>query len=267
MWMWIVGAILIVVGIILFAIRTSHAKKLAQVLAVQTSTCAEAAERCTSASQMGATWSGDQIEIKGVVEPRESLTAELSGRECACYRCEVVREWEEERTETDSEGKRRRRTHRGTDTVSKNEVLNPFLVRDDTGTILVDPQGAKIDWVKSVEKYERGDPEGGTLRLGGFSLNIGGLTLGGGRRTVGYRYKEWILPPQQAVYILGGPSAQAGEPCIGRPTAKGSKFLISVKSEEELIRGARTAILWLTVASVLTALGGIVLVAMGLAKK
>jgi len=267
MWMWIVGAILIVVGIILFAVRASHAKKLAQVLNVVTSTCAAVAEQCRRMADVGGAWEGEQVEVKGIAEPRETLQAELSGRDCVCYKCQVIREWEEQRTETDSEGRRKRRTHRGTDTVSQNEVLNPFFVRDDTGALLVDPQGAKIDWVKSIEKFDRGEAEGGTLSLGGFSLNIGGLNLGGGRRTIGYRYKEWILPPQQALYILGGVGNTAGEPCVQRPADKANKFLISVKSEEELVKGARTAILWLTLASVLTALGGIILVAMGLMKK
>jgi len=267
MWMWIVGAILLVVAVVLFAVRTSQANKLAQVLAVQTSSCDEAAERCLAAAQAGLTWSGYQIEIKGACQPRETLQAELSGRDCACYKCQVVREWEEERDETDSEGNRRRRTQRGSDTVSQNEILNPFFVQDDSGSILVDPQGASIDWVKSVEKFDRGDPDGGVLSLGGFSLNLGGMRLGGGRRTIGYRYKEWILPLQQQLYVLGGPGMNGSEPCIQKPTGREGKYLISVKTEDQLVQGARTAVRWLTLFSALAAIGGVVLLSMWMAGK
>lgn len=258
MWMWIVGAALIVVAGVLFFLRQSQVAKLEQVTATETSSCKEVAALCQGAGE------GSPVEVKGTIEPQETLQAELSGNDCVCFRSKVERKWEEERWETDSDGNRRRRTHRGTDTVSQNEVLQPFYVRDETGQVVVDPEGADIDWVESVDRFERGEPEGGTLSLGGFRLNLGGVRLGGGRRTIGYRCREWILPPQRQVYILGGARPVGDEPGVGEPGQQGTKFLVSTKSEEEIVRGARRAILWFTVGAILCAGAGAVLLVMGL---
>jgi hypothetical protein len=258
MWMWIVGAALIVVAGVLFFLRQSQAAKLEQVTATETSTCKEVADLCEAVGE------GTPVEVKGSIEPKETLQAELSGNDCVCFRSEVERKWEKERWETDTNGNRRLRTRRGTDTVSQNEVLQPFYVRDETGRVLVDPEGADIDWVESVDRFERGEPEGGTLSLGGFQLNLGGVRLGSGRRTIGYRFLEWILPPHRAVYLLGGARLVGGEAGVAQPGQRGEKFLISIKSEEEIVAGTRRAILWLTVGAIACAGAGAVLLAMGL---
>jgi len=194
------------------------------------------------------------------------LKADLSDRKCVCFKTEVLREYEEERWETDSKGNRQRRTHRGSETVSSNEVVHPFWVRDPTGAVLVDPQGADIDWEKSVEKFKRGEPDGATLTLGSFSINIGGVALSGGRRTIGYRYKEWLLPADRSVYVLGALTLCDGGPCISKPGEKGQKFILSTKSEEEIVKHAGRAIFWLTVCCGVAFLAGIVLVVVGLTK-
>ena len=267
MWMWIVGLVLVGVAAVLFFLRRSQAAKLAQMIATETSTCADAAKACRSAEGMsGVPGGGAQVEIKGVIEPREVLKAELSGQDCACYRAVVEREWEEKRWRTDSQGHRRHETHRGKDVMSRNERLDPFLVRDDTGKVLVDPQGAHIDWVESVNRFDRGEPEGGTLSLGGFSLNLGSLALGGGRRTIGYRYREWLLPPDHPVYVLGEAGQSGNDPCIAKPSERGMKFVVSVKSEEEIVAGARRTVFWLSIASAICGLAGIVLIILGLTR-
>lgn len=265
MWMWIVGAILLVIAVVLYFARRSQAGKLGQVMATETSSCADAADLCRGTEGVSAVPAGAQVEVKGTIEPREVLTAEMSGRECVCYKTRVERQWEEERWETDSEGRRQRKTRRGRDVMSQNEVLNPFHVCDETGKVLVDPQGADVDWVQSADKFERGDPQGGTLSLGGFTLSIGGLGTGG-RRTLGYHYHEWVLPLQQSVYVLGGPAMSGGEPCIGDPGESGSRFIVSVKSEEEIVKSASRQVFWLTAAAGVCALAGVALIVAWLVK-
>ena len=262
--MWIAGIILILVGLIPFFVRRSRVSKLAQVLSAQTSTCAQAADACRSAGAYGtADWMSRQVEVKGVIEPRELLRGELSERECVCCKSLVEREWEEHRWRTDPQGHRRRTTHRGRQVMSQSERLAPFFVSDGTGRVLVNPEGAEIDWVESVNRFERGDPDGGTLSFGGFTLGLGGL-LGGGRRTIGYRYREWILTPGQQAYVLGGAGLSGQEPCIKGPSGKGQKFIVSLKSEEEIIAAARRAITWLTVAFCTCWVAGLALIVAGL---
>jgi len=267
MWMWITGSILIVVGIMLLFARRSQSRKLADVLATETSSCARVADMCKSMAGASGL-SGQQVEIKGFIEPREVLTSELGGQECVCYRSKVEREYEEKRWETDSQGRRRRRTRRGSETVSDNKRLQPFFVRDDTGQVLVDPGGASLDWVESLNRFQRGEAQGGVLSLGGFSLNLGGLNLmRSGRRTLGYRYREWILAPRHAIYVLGEAANVAGEPCVQRQSEGGGRFIVSVKSEEQIIAGAEKAILWLSVGAGASLIAALTLLILWLVRK
>ena len=265
--MWIAGIVLIAVGVVLFFVRQSQLGKLTQVLAAERISCEATARLCRELGEAMGGPTGPQVELKGTIEPRQPLRAELSGRDCVCCRTRVVREWEEERWETDSEGHSRRKTERGTDTMSQNERREPFFVRDESGRILVDPQDAEIDWVESLDKFEPGEAQGGVLSFGGFTLSLGGLAAPGARRTLGYRYNEWILPPQHPVYVLGGAALRGGEPCIARPAEKGRRYLISVKSEEAILAGARRAALWLAVAMGVCWAAGLALILAGLLRR
>ena len=59
----------------------------------------------------------------------------------------------------------------------------------------------------------------------------------------------------------------AGEACIKRPTEKGRRFIVSAKSEEELIRGMRSGALWLTIGACVFAIAGLVTLVMALVRK
>lgn len=267
MWMWIAGLVLIAVGVVLFVLRRRQAAKLEQVRATETSTCAQAAELCRSTEgHIGAERAGAAVELKGEIEPRQALEAEISGRECVAYMTRVERRWEEERWETDSEGRRRRRTRRGRDVVAEDERREPFFVRDQTGRVLVDPQDADIEYVETVDHFERGEPEGASLQIGGFRLDLGSIRLGGGRRTIGYEVHEWALPAGERVYVLGGARLAGEEPCIASPSDPSQRFLVSTKSEAEIVRGTRRAVFWLTVGAGVCWAAGLALVAAGLAR-
>ena len=260
----ILGGILIVLGIVLFFMRRSSMQQLAQVLATHTSTCAEAAKECREMAVQGPLKDiPRQLEVKGLTEGEDFLRGEISGRACVCYRCRVEREWKERVWRTGAKGRRYRQTRRGTDIVWENERLAPFHITDDSGRVMVDPDGADLDWVESVNDFRRGDSTDGALSIGGFAVNVA-VGVVGGRQTVGYRYREWILPTGEEVYILGSTVVCDEMPCIGKSDEGGQPFIISRKSEEQLVDRTRSAIRWFTIGmGFCWALGG-VLVAMGI---
>jgi len=257
------GIVLLVAAVVFFLIRQSQATKLAQVMSAETLTCAGVERFCKDMGEPVGPSAGPQIGVKGTIEPKTALKAELSAQDCVCFKTQVERQWEEERWEDDPNEKsgRRLKTHTGTETVANNERLEPFYVRDTSGRVLVDPQGADIDWVKSVDRFEKGEPQAGAFMLGGVSIQIGGVQLGGTqRKTLGYRYHEWVLPAGRSVYVLGGATLRSGEPCLQRPAEPGRRFLVSTKSEEQIIASARTAILWLGILAGVCGAAGIALI-------
>lgn len=176
-------------------------------------------------------------ELKGTVECDQPLRSEMSGTSCAWYRSTVTREYEETYTERDSDGRSRTATRRGSETVSSNERRVPFFVRDPSGRMEVDPEGAALDGERVVSRFEQGE-RGTSISFGGFTVSLGGI--GQGRRTVGYKLEEWVLALGKTVYVLGEARDDGGRLRVAKPGKKGGRFIISLKTEEQLLKSAKT---------------------------
>lgn len=205
----------------------------------------------STAAETSSLISGEMVELKGTVRCDTPLTGELSQRQCVYYASEVVREYEERRQNSKGEWE----THRRSETVASNKQMTPFMVEDATGRVTVRPDGAEIDAQKVVDRFEQPNQAmGPSISFGGIALNLGG---GGG--TVGYRYRESIIPVDAPVYILGV-FQESGE--VGRPPegSKQSRFVISHRSEEELRRSWRSSARWLAGGAIATFVVGAILV-------
>ena len=102
------------------------------------------------------------VEIKGTAESAEPFTSYLAAVTCVHYGWEVDEAWSRTATETytDSKGETKTRQIResGWTTVARVGESKPFYLRDETGVILVRPEGASIDSATFFsEKVGRGD--------------------------------------------------------------------------------------------------------------
>lgn len=133
----------------------------------------------------------------------------------------MIREYYEEDHGDNDVGSNRR-----SETIASNEQFAPFVVEDGSGAVGVRGEGAEVDALEVVNRFER-DTGGGGITIGGVTIN-----LGGGERTIGYRYVEGILPVDEPVYVLGAvqEDRQLGVPAEGEE----KRFLISYRSEEQL---------------------------------
>lgn len=239
--MVLLGLILLALaGACFFGYRNAQGK-LGEILLTQTSDIKDIAERAEAVAEaLGSGYSSDYTEIKGTMEAPETLTSSLGQRECVYYHATVSREWEEEEWYTDSEGKQRRRMRKGSDLLSSETQYVPFYVNDGTGRLRVDPANSDIDLETSVSRFE---PEhnlrfrGNQLSLGHFSVQVSPslLRVSSGRRTLGYRFQESIFTPGGSLYLLGTVEDTGGTLTLVRPKEKGQRFIISHKTEEELV--------------------------------
>ncbi len=238
-------------AVLFFFLGRGQGRKAYQMQTTETSSAADLARLASDiAREIGGGSFAQTAELKGTIECDEPLAAEMSGAECVWYRSTVTREYEESFTERDADGKTRSGTRRGSETVSSNERRVPFRVRDATGACEVDPEGASMDGERVLSRFEPGD-RGSSLSFGGFTVRLGGV--GAGRRTIGYRLEEWAVPTGRAAYVLGEARDDGGRLRVGKPTAKGGRFLVSLKSEEELVRAAKSGSTVLTVLAGLSA--------------
>jgi hypothetical protein len=263
MW-YVIGAVLIAVGIGLVIFYKMQGDKLFLLKVTETSKVSDIVQEEKDVTDgMGEKGSFAKFtEVKGKAVCQNPLASELANAKCVYYSMSITRKWEEEYWDTDSEGHRQRRTRQGSDTVASNVRHVPFFVKDDTGEIKVNPEGAEFVAEKVYSNFQPGDISGGSISIGSFRLSLSGLNLGSGRRTLGYNYEEIAIPVDSDLYILGEAADAGGLLQIRKPTEKGKKFMISTKSEEELqrsIQGGMTATL---IGSIVCAVGGIALIAL-----
>ena len=148
-----------------------------------------------------------KVELKGRGQALgQPIKTPFSAAPCLWYRFTV----EVEKPETDSQG----RVSMRWSTVDSGESSAPFQLDDGTGCVMVVPEGAEIDAPETYCNTE------------------GAMVAGRIRRT------EWSLDIGSALYALGVLRAgREGEtPYLGQGRS-GEPFLISFRSEAELLKG------------------------------
>ncbi|MFC1849618.1 E3 ubiquitin ligase family protein [candidate division CSSED10-310 bacterium] len=266
--MIIIGIILLLIAGGLFWGRMSTLKKLGDITITETSQIGTLVNTSKAvAEEIGSGSFAEYAEIKGVAKTEQPLTAQFSGRECVYFRSQVIREWEEEEIERDSEtGEERRHWERRSEVMSDNVSDPDFWIEDETGKINVHPKGAKIESIQVLDDFEQQDSgkisiDGGKLSWGNFSFSIGDSFSG--RNILGYRFKEWIIPIDQRMYALGEASDSGGTLSLQKPKEK-KTFLISTRSEEELTQAAEKSTALFTYGSIGCAVVGLILILVGI---
>jgi hypothetical protein len=177
---------------------------------------------------------GTPVEVKGFLRCEEPLKSEMAGQECAYFLSQVVREYYVTTRDSDGDSHRSRRS----EVMASNEQFASFAIEDDSGVVGIRGEGAEVDALEVMNRFENETGGEGTFTLGGLTVQ-----LGGGSRTIGYRYVESVLPLDAPVYVLGTVREDGH---IGAPSDEegGKRFLISHRSEEQLERKyKRTALL------------------------
>ena len=257
--LYIVSGIAAAGAIALFFVSRSLGAKILAIAGTETSSASALAELAASVAQeIGKGSFSQTVELKGRGAALEPLKADFSGTEAVWYECTVTREWEEEYWETDKDGNRQRRTRRGSEVVSTNRREPVFELDDGSGRIRVDPRGAKIEPEQTWSSFDASG--GSSIGVGSFVFQVAAAALGA-RRTLGYRFQERSIPVGRDLYVLGEVDDSSGELCVRKPQ-KG-RFIVSTRSEEAILSGAKTGLLWTRISAAVSAAGA--LVALGFA--
>lgn len=237
------AVIFLVAGGVLLYFRNRTKQKSALMSQIETS----------NASDVASTAPGTLVEVKGTLRCEEPLTSEMAEKPCAYYSSTVTREYlRRDHDDDDNVGSDRR-----SEIIAQNVQFAPFMVEDDTGFVGVDAEGAEVDARQVVNRFDRNTGNEGTFSLGGVSVN-----LGGGERTIGYRYTESILPVDVPVYVLGTVRDGGG---IGapQPDEQGNRFVVSHRSEEAHTQSLGKTAFWLGAGGIGAIVLGVILLVIG----
>lgn len=257
----IVGIVLAGIGVYLLIHRKKSLHKILEIKSTKTSTTAELlALQKAVADEIGPGGFNQLAEVKGVVECAAPLTAELSEQPCVWYSMSVQERYEETYQERDAEGRTRTGTRTATTTVANNTQAVPFLIRDETGIIAVQPNHAAIDGRQIIDRHEPWSGNTDALSVGSFRL----AQPRRNHRVLGYQYTEEIIPVGAPVYIIGEATDREGTPVIGNPADTEQPFIISLRSEEEVTKGLESKAKTEMIVGILLIAGGILLAVFGL---
>ncbi|MEM9478192.1 MAG: GIDE domain-containing protein [Verrucomicrobiota bacterium] len=196
------------------------------------------------------------VEVKGTAESERPLRTYLAECQAVYYRWSVTEHWERWVTETyvDDKGKTRTRQRResGWSTVASGGDSQPFYLADETGAILVRPDGADVRGVGVFNEYcGRGNP---LYYAKGPRHAVANSTH---RR----HFHETAIVLHEELYIVG--RAREREDIIAAEIAADKAvplFLVTAESEEQVRRrfGAGS-VLWQVLGMILFGVGGFLL--------
>ena len=173
----------------------------------------------------------DFIETNGAASTDGEITAPYSGQPCAYYEATVLREYEKQETSTDKDGKVKTSRTRGSETVSSQKSSSPLYLAEGDVRIGIDLDGATLHLKDGADRFE---PYESSKTYTFFGVQFSSPS---GVRTLGFKYKEKIIPLGHPLYVAGEARQSAGNLRIGKPSEKGKPFIVSVKSEEEVTAG------------------------------
>jgi hypothetical protein len=185
-------------------------------------------------------------EVKGDIESENPFKTYLSEISAVWYKWSVEERWRRTETYTDSKGKSRTRTRSGWKTVRDGNDEQPFFLRDDTGSLLVIPNGAKIEAPTTFSRTcRRSDP---LYYEKGPDHSIANSTHE-------RKFHEEALQPEDPIYILGPARLreEVAEPMIAEDENE-RYYFISTKSEQQIIRGRGILSVFLLVFAFIAAL-------------
>lgn len=211
-----IGVILLGISLILFFHHRGQQRKLFSIRAARSMTVAELVDTASAvAAEIGGGSWRDYVKLWGEVTTDKPLYSEHKREPCVHFESTVTRQYEARSKDGKIEKK--------SEPISHNRQAIPFWLRDRTGKIKIDPDGAAIETIGIMDEFR-------PARSGS---------------TLGYRYTESILPTGREVLVVGAVSDLTGEVIIGKPVKSDHRYIISLKNEEALVsatfRNARTA--------------------------
>ena len=167
-------------------------------------------------------------EVKGSVKSDDPLQTYLTEAPSVWYEWKISEHWKKTESYRDKDGNRKTRTKSGWRTVDSGGSYQSFFLKDETGELLIEPEGAKVDAPSTMSHTcSPSDP----LYYGkGPDGAIANSTY---RR----RFSEHSLTPGDDLYVLGPAKLRedVAQPMIAK-SKEARYYFISTKSEAQIIR-------------------------------
>lgn len=238
----IIGALLIAFGVYMaFFQRKQHANHMLEIQAQETKTIPEVREALEDMAPIDPNYR-EMVEVKGIAQSDQPVTAPYSGEKVAFYIAKTVQVSETTETYTDSNGNRRTRTRKHSDTMSEEESSAALLLKDQEGNeIVIETNGTskKLDLQKSFDRFDNNYVPYNNRPYSRYQNYT--IASRGNSRILGYKKTEEVFRLNAPLYALGEAYMQDGRIYLGPPKAADMPFIVTSKSEEQLIKEKKSS--------------------------
>ncbi|MBR1752234.1 MAG: hypothetical protein IJ740_15435 [Ruminococcus sp.] len=269
----LLGAALIALGVYLaYFQRNKTGNALLDIQSMKTSTISDVKEAMADMASISDNYR-EYVELKGTVTAKTPQKTPFSQKDAAYYTATTYRVYEETIRERDSNGNMRTRTVKHEDRISEEESGEELILTDENGdTITIETvgQGGRFDLVKITDRFEPAN----NYNTNNFFMNprrrfqsFGGDFVGGnGRSLLGYRMVEMAFSAGQKLYVLGEAYMNGGVLMIGPPNDKSRQFIVTAKSEEELVKNKESAKKSSLIGGIVCGVIGLIIIIVGFTK-
>ena len=251
----IISIILIAVGaILIFYLRNKTKNSVLEVKYMQTKSISELAEMFNQMEGSGLSDYREFVELKGNVTDDTLTDAPFSNQKVAYCEAKIAQVTEVKENYTDSQGRTQTRINKTENTISDEKTSQNIFMNDastdENVELEINANGCKLDIPKTFDRFENKNNLGGYRYFNSWSFDRFGA------ETIGFRMEEKTIKPNQALYVIGEAYKVGNSIHIGKPMDVKKPFIITTKSEEDLINTSnKNAMMYL--------IGGIALMIVG----
>ena len=236
-WLIVAAAAFLALGLfLLLSVRKKINSATLEIKASRTSTIAELEDMFLSMAESGFEGNYRQfVELTGTAVADPPVSAPYSGQPTAYYTAEVKQVYQERVVSTDKDGTKHERLVRKESSISKEKSGSVLTLRDSDGkTIALETEasGLSMDLSSTYDQFEA--REAAQNRRYGFLSSFTPRS-----DTLGYRMLEKTIPLHQPLYIIGEAYKRGDALYIGAPADKQKPFIISSKSEAEVLKSKK----------------------------
>lgn len=241
----ILGIALIALGVYLvFFGRKKAAGELLEIQFQETKSIPEVREALEAMQDIDPNYR-ELVEVKGTAACDNPPVTPYSQKQTAFYVAETYKVSEETRQERDNDGNVRTRTVKHEDKLSEEESGEPLLLADANGDrIIIETNGVadKLDLQKTLDRFQNADQYNSNMYMNPHRhYREFNPAFGAGYRLLGYKQVEKTIPLLSRLYVLGEAYMENGQIYVGPPRDKSKPFIVTTKSEEELVKSKQSA--------------------------
>lgn len=252
--------ILLVVGglVAIFYLRPKTKNAVIEIKFLKTKTISELKDMFTQMDENGL---GNEyrefVELKGKIVSNTLYDTPFSNRKVAYCNSKLSQVTETRHQYRDENGNMQTRIDKEENEISNEKTCQDISLIDSSGTdevvLEINGAGCDLDIPKTFDRFEPKGNLGNYRYFDSFSWGrFGGETLG-------FKMTEETIEPNQNLYVIGEAFRVGDKIHIGKPQDSKKPFIVTTKSEEDLINSSNQKALFLLLGGIVAVLVGIVM--------